>query len=456
MNCPGRFSRRSFLAASSAAAGALALPRVLGAPATAAARPNLVFILMDDLGWADLGCYGSTFHQTPNLDRLAGQGMRFTDGYAACPVCSPTRASLLTGKYPARLGVTNFLVGSRWPDDSPIAPVDWQTKGVPESETTLAELLRSAGYATAHVGKWHVGADPKAQGFDTVVPQLPRGHFAKDNQYESDYYAREVSRILAANKSQPFYLQVWPFLVHIPLQAKQELIRKYEAKLKAGRPTPQDNPVYAAMVESSDDLVGRILSKLDELGLADNTVVVFSSDNGGLSVDEGGNRRPTSNAPLRDGKGYLYEGGVREPWIVRWPGVVKAGATCSTPITSVDFLPTVMEMAGLASKTPDRLDGQSFVGLLKQLAGPSRDAIYWHYPHYSNQGGKPGGAVRAGDLKLIQWYEEGDVELYDLKADPGEKTNLAATHADKAAQLLGMLDGWRKSVGAQMPRRRGG
>jgi len=449
-------SRRSFLAGFTAVAGAGALSGLLraAAAATGPARLNFLFILMDDMGWADLGCYGSIYHETPNLDRLASQGMRFTQAYAACPVCSPTRSALLTGKSPAKLRVTDFLVGKRWPNDSPITPVPWRTTGLDPAEVTIAEILKAGGYATGQLGKWHVGGKPQDHGFDTVVPPPPKAHWDGTGRYEDAYFLDHAGKFLEAQKDGPFYLQLWPALVHIPLQGDPELVKKYREKEKPAGDKPQDSPVYAAMMESTDRLVGGVLKKLDDLGLAQRTVVIFSSDNGGLAMNEGGTR-PTSNAPWREGKGFLYEGGIRVPYLVRWPGVVKPGSTCDVPITSVDFLPTIAALSGSAARLPADLEGQNIAPLLRGETGRYKPSpLFWHYPHYANQGGPPGAAVRIGDDKLIHWYATDAMELYDLKTDPGETTNLVPARPDKVKALRALLDEWRTRTAAQIPEKR--
>jgi len=434
-------------------------------------RLNFIFILIDDLGWADVGCNGSTFYETPNVDRLAREGMRFTDGYAASPVCSPTRASIMTGKHPARLHLTNFLVGRRWPRNSPIRPVKWRTH-MPLEEVTVAEALKAAGYATCHVGKWHLGGArnfwPENQGFDLNIggtgSGMPRAFFwpawrnnppikgRRPGEYLPDRLSEEGVKFIEDSKDRPFFLYLSHYAVHIPIQAKKGYIAKYKKKVRPGQ--AQNNPIYAGMIQSIDDSVGRVMRKLEELQIADRTVIFFMSDNGGLSVREGPNTPATSNAPLRAGKGYLYEGGIREPWIVKWPGVVKPGSVCRVPVTSVDFYPTILEMAGVKGDPNHVVDGESIVPLLKHTGSLKRDAIYWHYPHYSNQGGKPGGAIRQGDEKLIEFYEDGRLELYNLREDIGETDNLAAKMPTKARELRKKLDAWRRAVGAQMPQRR--
>lgn len=440
-------------------------------PGAAAAgnRLNFVFILMDDLGWADVGCNnGRAFYRTPNIDRLAAQGMKFTDGYAACQVCSPTRASIMTGKYPARLHLTDWLPGrTDRPDQKLLRPLINQQ--LPLEEVTIAEALKKAGYTTGAIGKWHLGGEgflPQNQGFDVniggnhagspptyfypyknAVKSIPGLEKGQPGEYLTDRLTTEAEKFIESNKDKPFFLYLAHYAVHIPLGAKKEVIQKYLSTPATG---PQTNAIYAAMVESMDDSVGRILKKLDELKLADNTVVFFTGDNGGLSVKEGPNTPATSNAPLRDGKGYMYEGGIREPWIIRWPGKVKAGSVSSTPICTVDVFPTVLEMAGLKPEAGQILDGVSIVPLLEQKGALKRPALYWHYPHYSNQGGKPAAAIREGDFKLIEFYEDGHLELYNVREDIGETKDLAGAMPELTKKLEARLDAWRRDVGAQM------
>lgn len=428
-------------------------------------RPNVIVILADDLGWADLGCYGSKYHKTPNLDQLAAQGMRFTDAYAACPVCSPTRAALLTGKYPARLNLTDWLPGRPdRPDQKLLRPLIHQQ--LPPSETTIAAELRKAGYATCHVGKWHLGGKgslPQQRGFDVNIggdaAGSPRSYFAPyknrqgvyipglehapDGEYLTDRLTAESIKFIESNRDKPFFLYLSHYTVHIPLKAKAELIEKY----KRGRPGEQGNPIYAAMIESLDEGVGCIVAKLDELKLTDRTLIVFTSDNGGLCVREGPNTPATINAPLREGKGYLHEGGIREPWIVKWPGVTRPGSISDAPVCCIDLFPTILEACGLTCDIP--VDGVNLVPMLKG-GKLKRDALYWHYPHYSNQGGKPGAAVRAGAHKLIEFYENGRQELYNVKKDPGELHNLIADKPTIAKKLSQQLTQWRQEVGAKM------
>lgn len=429
----------------------------------AADKPNIVLILVDDLGYADVGCFGSTFFQTPNIDRLAKDGIRFTNGYAAAPICSPTRAAILTGKYPARLHLTDWLPGRKdMPSQKLARPIIQQQ--LPLEEITLAEALKPAGYVSASIGKWHLGGPdfaPDKQGFDvniggTQAGTPPAGYFnfktptleLKPGEYLTDRLTEEAEKFIETNKDKPFFLYLPHYTVHIPLQAKKELIAKYEAKAKPGQ--PQHNPVYAAMIESLDESVGRIVKKLQDLKLSEKTLVIFTSDNGGLSVKEGPFTPATSNDPLRTGKGYLYEGGIRVSWILSWPGTIKPGRTSDVPIMSLDLHPTICELAGVQSPSKP-MDGVSLAPLLKGMGGIQRDALFWHYPHYSNQGGKPSGAVRQGDWKLIEFFEDSHVELYNLKDDLSEKTDLAAKLPDKAKELTKRLHDWRQEVKAQMP-----
>ncbi|HUT90000.1 MAG TPA: sulfatase [Thermoguttaceae bacterium] len=418
-----------------------------------------MLILADDLGWADLGCYGNTYHQTPSLDRLAAQGMRFTDAYAASSVCSPTRSSIMSGKYPARNDLTIWL-GGHSPANARLLDPPFATELALE-EVTIAEALQAAGYATASVGKWHLGGEPfypEHQGFDlnvagTSAGSPAGGYFlpnkmnlpgAKQGEYLTDRLTDEALGFIDAHPREPFFLYLPYHVVHTPIQGKKELIALYEKRMKPGQ--KNTNAAYAAMVHTLDENVGRITAKLDELRLADRTAVFFFSDNGGY-------HRVTSNAPLRAGKGYSYEGGHREPLIVRLPGRVEAGSVCSTPVVSVDFYPTILELAGAPGDPRHNaaLDGVSIVPLLDGTGVPQRDAIYWHYPHYSPQGGTPSGAIRLGDFKLIEFFEDGHLDLYNLAEDIGEATDLVDAMPEMAQRLHGMLVAWRKRVDAKMP-----
>lgn len=447
-----------------------------------ARRPNIVLILADDLGAADLACYGADFHETPRLDRLAAQGLRFTQAYAAAPVCSPTRASLLTGRHPARLGITDWLPGRKsQPRDRLLAPTLPSHLGL--DEVTVAEVLREAGYRTASIGKWHLGERaehfPEHQGFDRNVAGSGKGHppsfFSPHRlphfedgpagEHLDDRLTREAIAFITAavEEQRPFFLYLPHYAVHTPLQGKPELVAKYEAKLAAQAGAPdfeehpadgrvrirQSHPVYAAMVESLDTSVGRLLDALEELGVAENTLVLFTSDNGGLSTSEGS---PASNRPWRAGKGWAYEGGVRVPLIAAWPGRIAAGGVTDAVVSSPDFLPTLLEAAGLEARPGLALDGKSFAAVLAgRTAAETERAVFWHYPHYSNQRGLPHSALRRGAWKLIEWLEDGRLELFNLEEDRGETTDLSASEPARAAALRDELHAWRNQVGARMP-----
>jgi len=435
-----------------------------GAQAVPPAKWNVVLLLADDLGWRDLGCTGSSFYETPAIDRLASQGMRFTQGYAACNVCSPTRASILTGKYPARLHTTNFFGGNR---KGMLLPPDYR-QSLPAEETTLAEAFRSAGYRTAIAGKWHLGGKgslPADHGFDVVfgAETKPAGGPPEDPHYCTQLSTQAMG-FIEESKDRPFFLYLPFHEPHVGLKTRPELQQKYRLKAAALTPPPgprevaagpgfkaravQDHPVYAGMIEELDQAVDRVLRKLDALGLSERTVVVFTSDNGGLSTAEGS---PTSNFPLRAGKGWNYEGGLRTPWIFRVPGRVAAGSLCETPVISNDLYPTLLELAGIVPPPGQALDAVSLLPLLEAKGTIPERPFFWHYPHYSNQGGRPAGALRSGSWKLVEWFEDSRVELYDLASDPGEEKDLAAAQPEKAAALEKQLADWRLAVGAQMP-----
>jgi arylsulfatase A len=448
-------TRREFLTGAAAALAAHAAPQTTR-------PPNILFLLVDDMGWRDLGCYGSNFYETPNIDRLASQSVRFTDAYAACPVCSPTRASILSGQYPARLHLTDWIPGRKqWPTARLLTPPFEQQLSL--SVPILPQSLKPLGYATASIGKWHLGGPdfyPDRHGFDLNVAGTQRGsptsYFGpfdlpnltggtKDD-YLTDRLTVEAERFIEANRARPWFLYLPEFAVHLPEQAKPDLVERFRRKVDRGN--PQHDPVYAAMIASLDENVGRILKKLDDLDLARHTAIFFMSDNGGV-VNEGTRKEPvTSNAPLRAGKGHVYEGGIREPMMVRWPGVTRAGTVNHTPVSSVDFYPTILEMAGANILTGG--DGASFVPLLRGRS-LRREPLFWHYPHYSNQGGPPAGAVRSGDYKLIEFYEDGRLELYNLARDIGESEDLSKSEPKRAAELHAALKKWRQSVDAAMP-----
>jgi arylsulfatase A-like enzyme len=428
---------------------------------SAATRPNIVFVLADDLGWTDLACFGSSFYETPNLDRLAAQGMRFTDAYAACTVCSPSRASILTGQSPARLHITNWIPGSQHPNSKLRMP-DWTQRLAPEIPN-LARLLHSAGYATASIGKWHLGGPacyPDKQGFDVNIGGDSRGHSQKyfapyglsnlpegpADEFLPDREAAEAVRFIEANRDRPFFIYLAHYAVHVPIAAKPVVIEKYKAK--QDKQAGQRNATYAGLVEGVDDAMGAVLRKLDESGLSDNTVVIFTSDNGGfLSC--------TSNAPLRAGKGSAYDGGVRVPLIVKWPGVTAAGSVCHTPVIGTDFFPTLLAIAGVPVPASHAVDGESLVPLLRQSGPLVRDTLYWHYPHYNTHiSSAPHGALREGDFRLVEFFEDDRVELYNLKTDIGEKHDLSAALPEKTATLRSKLHEWRTRVNAQEMRPR--
>ena len=430
------------------------------ANAAASSKINIVLILADDYGWKDLSCYGSDFYETPNIDKLAHDGMEFTQAYAACTVCSPTRAALLTGKNPARIHVTDWIPG-QMPENPKVIVPDW-TKHLPPEEMNIARALHSAGYASISLGKWHLGGEeyyPDKQGFDFNIAGTeaanPKSYFAPykiatlpegpDGEYLTDRLGDEAVRFIETNKAKPFFLYFPHFAVHLPTQGKAALVEKYRAKKRVGQ--VQSNEVYAAMIESMDDTVGRIRRKLDELKMADHTLVIFASDNGA--------RIPTSsNLPLRAGKGSCYEGGTRVPFIVYWPGVTTPGSICETPVISMDIYPTVLEIAGLKNEARNGVDGANLIPLLQQKGKLKRDELFWHYPHYQHYqlgGTTPYGAIRKGDFKLIEFFDDMRVELYNLKDDIGEQHNLTAQMPEKVEELRARLHEWRKEVGAQMP-----
>jgi arylsulfatase A-like enzyme len=489
-------------------------------------KPNVVFFLVDDMGWTDVGCYGSSFYDTPNIDKFAQQGVKFTNAYAACHVCSPTRASILTGKYPATLHLTDWLPGRKDYPFQRLLNADIN-QHLPFEEITIAEALKEHGYATAIYGKWHLGmkgSGPLQHGFDKHVPENwnhccpPMTGFRApwdleglpnvDGDYLTDRLCDEALDWIEENKEGPFFLYLAHFSVHDPIDGRPDLVEKYEkrrAQMGSQESTPfilegnpdaelpltreeldsmigepdyqehkvlpnrtvkikqiQDNPEFAGMVESVDESLGRVLAKLKELGLEDNTIVIFFSDNGGMAASNLGNPNrvipdslldraySTSNLPLRGAKGWLYEGGIREPMIVRWPSHTKAGTVCDEPVISTDFYPTILEMLGLPEPSDIHLDGKSIVPLLdgKEM---ERGPIYWHFPHYSNHGmHSPGGAIRYGDYKLLEYYENGTVQLFNLADDIGEQHDLSESEPEKASELREMLHQWRKEINAQM------
>jgi arylsulfatase A len=402
-------------------------------------RPNIVFILADDLGVNDLAVYGRRDHRTPNLDRFAADGLRFTTAYVASPICSPSRAALMTGRAPARLHITTFLPGRRdAPSQKLLHPQIRQE--LPLEETTLAEQLREAGYATAMIGKWHLGGagfTPNEQGFDVYHPGQATTKPSDTEGGKGEYdLTREAQRFIEANRDRPFFLYLGHNNPHIPFAAQQKLVEENSAAFE---------PAYAATVQTLDDSVGRVLAHLDKLGLRERTLVIFTSDNGGLHMPEGAHPRVTHNTPFRAGKGYLYEGGLRVPLIVQGPGVLKK-RVLDAPFVNTDWMPTLLELAG--ARVPGDLDGISQASLLR--SGRSSDrTLYWHIPHYTNQGSRPSGAVRDGKWKLVERYDDGKVELFDVSADIGEARDLSAAQPAMVAALGQKLREWRLSVGAQ-------
>lgn len=437
--------------------------------------PNVILILIDDLGATDLGYAGSRFYETPHIDRLATQGMRFTAGYSACTVCSPSRAALMTGKYPARLHITDWIKGHNRPKAKLRIP-DW-TMYLPLEETTIAERLRAAGYAAVHIGKWHLGDPPyypQHQGFDvnlggTFMGQ-PGSYFfpygtgerrvpldgGEEGEYLTDRLAEEAVRWIEAHRDRPFFMHFAHYAVHTPLQAKPELIERYQRKLdeaiaRGDDLDGQQCPVYAAMIHSMDEAVGRLADALERLGLADRTVVVFTSDNGGLTLP-GCKRTPvTRNIGLRAGKGSAYEGGVRVPLLVKWPGVTSPGGVTDTPAITNDLYPTILEMTGTPDAPDHIFDGESLVPILKNPAATRRSPLFWHYPHYHPGGATPYSAMRDGDWRLVEFFEDDRTELYHLRDDPEESRDLAALMPEKAKELKSKLEAWRAAVGAQLP-----
>ena len=448
---------------------------ILAAPLAAEAPPNIVFILADDMGWSDLAGYGSDLHETPNLDAFAESGVRFTQAYTASPVCSPTRASILTGKHPARLHMTIWREAANNPPRDRALMTPRTMDHVPHEETTLAEVFKQAGYVTAHVGKWHLGTAgfyPQTQGFDYNVggslwgaPQtffypytgdryyrepryIPHLGGGQPGEYLTDRLTDEALRIIDRHQDEPFFLNLWYHTVHTPVEGKPEVVARYEKKVRDGM--KHRNAEYAAMVESLDENVGRVLQRIDDLGLADNTIVVFTSDNGGFSNDWLGTK-VTDNSPLRSGKGSAYEGGVRVPLMVRAPGVTQPGGVTDWPVTSTDFFSTLTTLAGIEADAPE--DGVDITPLLRDpTATLQRGALYFHYPHYYVTT-TPVSAMRAGEWKLLRYYEDDRVELYNLASDPGEEHDLAAQAPDQAARLRKQLEKWLSEVDAQHPTR---
>ena len=427
-------------------------------------QPNIVFVLIDDLGWMDLACQGNKLVDTPNIDRLAEQGMRFTNAYAAAPVCSPTRAAILTGLAPARLQITNHIPDrpSFIPENPKLMPAKMLDR-LPLHHVTIAERLKEAGYATAFMGKWHLSGSgrgdpaffPEHQGFDINIGGCAyggppsffdpyRNATIKDRragEYLPDRLADEAIDFMRANRKHPFCLFLWNYTVHWPMEAPQKLLDKY-----ADRKGPGLNDTrYGAMIDAMDSAIGRVVEEVDRLDLSKRTLIVFTSDNGGFSG-------VADNRPLRAAKGHLYEGGIRVPLIVRWHGKVKPGTTNTTPVISMDFYPTLLELAGLTHPKDKPLDGESLLPLIQGTGKLDRDAIYFHYPNYAwHRSNRLGSAIRVGDHKLIERFDDGSVELFNLKNDLRERNNLAKAMPDKAETLRTRLAAWRTEVGAAMP-----
>ncbi len=444
---------------------------VFVASAETKSKPNIVFILADDLGYTDAGCYGSKYYETPNIDRLAKQGIRFTDGHVSAANCQPSRAALMSGQYSPRTGV--YTVGGidrfNW-QSRPLRPVDNVTQ-LPLDKITIADRLKKAGYVTGMFGKWHLGNDekhhPSKRGFDEAIESSgvhfdfktdPPTEYPK-GEYLADFLTDKAVDFIDRHKSEPFFLYLPHFAVHTPLQAKKELIEKFKDKPPVGG---HNNPTYAAMIKSVDESVGRVLAALDKAGVAENTLVIFSSDNGGV----GGYHREgisshqdvTDNAPLRGGKGMFYEGGHREPYIFRWPAKIPAGTTSDQTIVGVDFYPTMLEVAGEKVSKDYTLDGISYLKVLTSggKATVKRDAVYWHFPGYLGAGKDqwrttPVGVIRSGDWKLMEFFEDHHLELYNLKNDLGEKNDLSKKNPEKTKELYAKMIAWRKSINAPMP-----
>ena len=479
-------------------------------------KPNIIFFLVDDLGWSDAGCYGSKFHETPAIDQMAKEGIRFDNAYSTCHVCSPSRASILTGKYPARTNLTEWLGGRPERDYEPLHHGEKLT-ALPDEEVTLAETLKSHGYATANYGKAHLRVDPKAYGFDEEITGWVRSYHypfggtyneklpAKKGDYYTDKLTDAALDFIERNKDRPFFVHLEHFAVHDPIQGRPDLVEKYRKKLAAmpkedgpdfileSNPDgpaltseelkalaendelqahqdarvwwvkqKQDNVEFAGMLEATDESLGRIREKLNDLGLADNTIVIFSADNGGMSasnqyrginhpIESLDSRFASSNLPLRGAKGWNYEGGIRVPLIVYWPGRIKPNTISHALVTGTDFYPTLLEMIGLPALPNQHVDGVSFLSALQGKVH-DRGAIYWHFPHYSNHGYQsPGGAIRLGKYKLLEYYENGNVQLFDLEKDIGEQNDLSKAKPDVRSKLLKMLHDWRREVDAKMP-----
>lgn len=436
-------------------------------------KPNVVIFLVDDMGWTDLGCFGSDFYQTPNIDQLASEGIRFTNSYSSCTVCSPSRASVMTGKYPARLHLTDWIEGHNYPWAELEVP-DW-TMFLDSAEFTMAEAFKKAGYQTAHFGKWHLGEEekdwPENHGFDINVGGWAKGaphrnkklgsngYFSpygnprledgQDDEYLTERLTDEACNYIEESSGEPLFLNFWLYNVHKPLQACQDKIDKYEELVDSAK--RHKNPIYAAMVEHTDEAIGKVIAKLKEKGLYKNTIILFSSDNGGLIGKT--KSEVTNNFPLRHGKGEMYEGGVRVPTILYTPKHKLAGKVIDEPVITTDYYPTLMQLAGISFPEVQNQpkDGLSWLPLLDGQKKLNREAIYWHYPHYHQQGAVPYSAIRSGNWKLIENLETNQLELYDLANDIGETYDLAKDIPDVVTSLKKKLDQWRIDVNAQFP-----
>ncbi|MEM7371822.1 MAG: sulfatase [Bacteroidota bacterium] len=444
--------------------------------------PNIVFILVDDLGWTDLSCYGSSFYLTPQLDRFAKEGMRFTNAYASCPVCSPTRASIMTGKYPTRLNITDWIPGHDPDNRRLLGPQDLNE--LPLSELTLAEAFAEQGYTTFFAGKWHLGSEgfyPEDQGFDINKGghhkgSPPGGYYSPyknprlsngpEGEYLPDRLTDESIAFIRANQDEPFFLFLSYYTVHTPIQPSKRHLERFQKRADESFPpheiqrvkehdgmtrTNQIHPEYASMVYAMDENVGRLLTTLKETGLAENTIIVFTSDNGGLSTFPEKRLAPTSVLPLRGGKGWCYEGGIRVPLIIKAPGITQAGSESEVPVISTDFYPTLLDLAGLGEKPEQHQDGLNLRSVLRGKTELDREALYWHYPHYHGSTWTPGAAIRMGKWKLITWYDWEKTELYNLDQDLGERNNLADQYPEKVAELSQKLADWQAETSAQFP-----
>jgi len=446
--------------------------------------PNIVFLLVDDLGYMDLGCYGSTFYETPHIDQLAKEGMLFTEAYAAAAVCSPTRASILTGKYPSRVNITDWIPGYD-PKDKPLLGAE-DLDELPHEEETLAEYLKELGYVNGFIGKWHLGGEgffPQDQGFDINIgghaAGQPASYFypykndrkfwdvpglegGKEGEYLTDRLTDEAITFMDDNKENPFFLYFCYYNVHTPIQAKDSLIGKYQMKLKVGYESPddvadhdaftkvkQDNPTYAAMIHSVDESVGRIMDYLKDIGKENNTIIIFTSDNGGLTTLGTAGRAPTSVRPLRAGKGWLYEGGIKVPALIKYPKKIPAGTKSDDLLISMDYFPAIAELIG--GEIPQMpLDGIGLTNVFDQKKLAPRN-LYWHFPHYHGSKNRPVSAVRSGDFKLMHWHEDDKLELYDLVNDPSENNDLSEEMISQTDSLKLLLENWKNEINASMP-----